>query len=455
MSYVDALPSDEESCFYAEHLEFHRDPDPERAADPDDLLPAPAPVTDDELAAVLPHCPNVTSASLSGVQDLSDRTLILLAEHAPNLTHLDVSRCTGITDLGLSALAAHATSLVSLSIAHITGATDHAIAALVRGLPRLAVLEMDRLPLVTSVSVRDVWLFARGLTRWTMSGCLHVTDSAFPWVPAREQLRSLEALEGTARARTTWLAHLPPLVLPAAHRLNALRVLDLSHCVALTDSAVLGIVAYAPHIQHLGLAGCIELTDRAMHALCALGKHLAVLDIGGLEKVTDEGAFALASSCRRLESVDISFIPSLSDLVVLELAAQPHLRRLAAAGLPRLTDNAACALAEHARALELLHLTYCIRLTLHGVRALLRGLALLAHLSLSGIAALRRRGVRRFSEAPPEGYDEGKMGIYRVFRGANVRALGAFLEKEEWRRREAERMNIVFKPRGDDSRALY
>ena len=46
-------------------------------------------------------------------------------------------------------------------------------------------------------------------------------------------------------------------------------------------------------------------------------------------------------------------------------------------------------------------------------------------------------------------------GVYREFRGGKVQALGAFLEKEEWRRREAERANVPFRPRGDDSKALY
>ncbi|KAI0677228.1 RNI-like protein [Trametes maxima] len=462
MSYIDVLPSDEESCYYAEHLEFHRDPE-----DPN-LAPA---VSDDELAAVLPYCPNITSAHLSGVQDVSSRTLIILAESAPNLTHLDLSGCTNVTGLGLNAIAAHSTSLVSVAISRISGITDPALARLVRGLPLLKELEMDHLPLVTSVSVRDIWIFGRGLRKWTLSGCPQVTDSAFPWAPAREQLRKLEttSLEdeasepapstrptrlATARPKT-WLESLPPLVLPATHRLNALRVLDLSHCVKLTDSAVLGLVAYAPRIQHLNLAGCLELTDRALHALCALGSHLAAVDIAGLERVTDGDAFALASACRRLQSVDISFIPNLSDLVLLELAALPHLRRLAAAGLPRLTDNAACFLAEHAFELEMLHLTYCIRLTLDGVRPLLRRLTKLEHLGLSGIPALRRRGVRRFSDAPPEGYEERKRGVYRVFRQGSIRALGEFLEKEEWRKREAERLNVLFEPRGDDSRALY
>lgn len=303
MSYIDTLPSDEESCYYAEHIEFHHDPA---------LAPA---ATDDELAAVLPHCPNVVSAYLTGVPDLSDRTLIILAESAPNLAHLDVSGCADVTDLGLHALAAQSTSLVSVSINRLSGITDPALARLVRGLPHLEQLEMDSLPLVTSVAVRDVWIFGRGLKKWSMAGCLQVTDSAFPWVPERERLERegepaptvMEDASGSAtQRRRTWLESLPPLVLPAMHRLNELHVLDLSHCPKLTDSAMLGIVAHAPHIQHLNLAGCVELTDRAMHAISSLGIHLAAVDIGGLERVTDAGAFVLAASCPRLQFVDIS-----------------------------------------------------------------------------------------------------------------------------------------------------
>ncbi|KAI0776135.1 RNI-like protein [Trametes elegans] len=442
MSYVDTLPSDEESCYYAQHLEFHP-----RA---DAMIPPAR--TDDELAAILPRCPNITSAYLGGIRDLSSRTLIVLAESATNLMQLDISGCRDVTNLGLNALAARCTELESVGLSRVTSITDPALARLVRGLPRLEELEMNGLPLVTSVSVRDIWLYARHLRRWTLAGCSHVTDSAFPWVPAREALRARES--DSARPRT-WLDDLPPLVLPPTHTLDALRVLDLSHCVRLTDSAIVGLVPHAPRIKYLSLAGCVALTDRALHAVCALGDHLWNVDLGGLVHVTDRGVFALASSCRRLQTVDISFIPALSDLVVLEISALPRLQQLAAGGLPKLTDNAALFLAEHALELELLHLADCTRLTLDGVRAILRRLQKLEHLGLSGIPAMRRRGVRRFSEPAPEGWDERKQGVHRVFREGNIRALAEFLEKEEWREREAERLNILFEPRGDDSRALY
>lgn len=52
-------------------------------------------------------------------------------------------------------------------------------------------------------------------------------------------------------------------------------------------------------------------------------------------------------------------------------------------------------------------------------------------------------------------YATQKLGPYRVFRGENIARLRQFLDKEEMRRREAERRNIPFIPRGDDSIDLY
>ena len=148
-TYLNELPSDEESCFYPEQLIFHADPDHDAG-----LTPIPA-YTDDDLAAVLPFCPNLTSAYLSGIPDLSSRSLILLAQNASALTYLDISGCTDITDLGLHAVATHCTSLTSLFISRIPGVTDPALAALVRGLPHVKEVEMDSLSFVTGHSLRD------------------------------------------------------------------------------------------------------------------------------------------------------------------------------------------------------------------------------------------------------------------------------------------------------------
>ena len=295
MQYVNTLPSDEESCYHAEHLEFRAD---------SYLYPL---VCDDDLAAVLPHCPHVTSARLNGVRDLSSRTLILLAQHADNLTHLDVSGCEDVTDLGLKAVATHATSLRAVSISRVFSTTDAAVGALVRGLPHLEELDMDMLPLVTALTTRDVWTYGKKLKRWSLSGCKNVTDSGFPWTRDIDVNRE-EAARGSVEGDRykSWMETLPPLVLPHIFKLGDLRFLYVSHCARLTDAAVFGLVAHAPKIAHLNLAGCIKLSDRAMYRLCELGEHLVEIDVAGLEKVTDAGMYALISACPRLHSVDIS-----------------------------------------------------------------------------------------------------------------------------------------------------
>ena len=91
---------------------------------------------------------------------------------------------------------------------------------------------------------------------------------------------------------------------------------------------------------------------------------------------------------------------SLTDLAVLELGTLPQLQRLAASGLPYLTDNALFFLAEHAESLLRLHVCQCRRLTLDAIHVLVRKLNKLEHLNASGVPALKRAGVERFSDKP-------------------------------------------------------
>ena len=87
---------------------------------------------------------------------------------------------------------------------------------------------------------------------------------------------------------------------------------------------------------------------------------------------------------------------------MLAVGSLPRLQRLAAGGLPRVTDNALFFVAEHAFELQDLHMSFCGGLSLEGVRAVLRRLAGLARLDVTGVPAMRRRGIGRFSEGPPE-----------------------------------------------------
>ena len=90
----------------------------------------------------------------------------------------------------------------------------------------------------------------------------------------------------------------------------------------------------------------------------------------------------------------------LTDLALIELSALQNLRHLKLTGLRRLTDAALRVLAEVAPALEDLDVSYCPRLSLDAIHAVLRRIPTLQYLNVSGIPSFRRIGVERFSDRP-------------------------------------------------------
>jgi F-box and leucine-rich repeat protein GRR1 len=86
---------------------------------------------------------------------------------------------------------------------------------------------------------------------------------------------------------------------------------------------------------------------------------------------------------------------------VFELAGLESLRRLSLVRVHKLTDMAIYALAEHATSLERLHLSYCDRLSLDSIHVLMKKLEHLHHLTATGVPSLKRKGIQRFSDLPP------------------------------------------------------
>lgn len=447
MKFLNLLPRTEETCFLTEHLEIL--PDRNHY------------ITDDDLAAVLPHCPNIETAILTGVSDLSDRTVTLLARETEHLKAIDLSGCQQISNVSIFELSSQATSLESIKLNNLPSITDPAISSLTLSLAHLTVLELCNSPFLTASSVRDIWSFARKLTKLRLARCSHITDKGFPTVlvsappsaglsfkevRAESSTRSLRRkgklpMRGSAipglpsssdlfhlddvqpqQRPLSWLDIIPPLVLPAHHLFEDLRHLDLSYCFKLTDNAIAGIVAHAPKIQQLFLTGCVELTNRSLESIAKLGMWLDVLNLGHVEKITDLGVVNLVRACTRLKSVDISckflldfsllcsekrllimvsVCSKLTDLSVLELSALQHLRRLSIVGLQETTDNAILFLAEHTPTLKRLHVSQCPRISLEAIHTMIAKLPNLEHLSASGLPSLKRIGVQRFSDVAP------------------------------------------------------
>ncbi|KAG6833912.1 hypothetical protein H0H87_007923 [Tephrocybe sp. NHM501043] len=411
-------------------------------------------ITDDQLALSFDECPHLETVVLSGVPDVTDRTLVVLAKRALNLQGVDLSGCDQVTDIGVLELTAKSLPLQWIQLNGVIGLTDPSVSAIAKTCSRLAELELCDLPLLTSLSVRDVWSFSRKLRTLRFARCPLLTDKSFPSTLGPELLEE----EGAPGEKplpprpVTWLDQLPPLIL--RHTAVNLRMLDLTSC-RITDDAIEGIIAHAPKIQSLILSGCTMLTNRALKSISKLGEHLDVLMLAHVSSITDGAIVKLARACWNLRCVDVAFCRNLTDMSVFEFASLKGLRRLSLVRVQKLTDIAIFALAEHAACLERLHLSYCDRLSLDAVHKLLKKRRGLLHLTATGVPSFRRKGVDRFSEHPPESYDDTQRAAFRVFSGDKVTALRRFLDKEDQRRRDAEAQNIPFVARSDDKVDLY
>ncbi|KAJ6628786.1 hypothetical protein B0H10DRAFT_1904653 [Mycena sp. CBHHK59/15] len=415
-------------------------------------------ITDDELAKVFAECPHLETVVLSAVRVTTDRTIVLLADNAINLQGIDISGCQQVTDVGVFELAAKSLPLQWIQLNGVVGLTDPSVTALAKTCSRLVELELCDLPLLSALSVRDIFTFSRKLRTLRLARCPLLTDKAFPAAPVSRS-SAPDVYHGNGYEKPlpprpmSWLDELPPLVL--RHTADNLRVLDLSFTGGLTDAAIEGIVGHAPKIQHLRLSGCKQLTDRALESICKLGNYLDVLMLAHVANITDSGVVKLARACTNLRCVDVAFCRNLTDMSVFCLAELRGIRRLSLVRVHKLTDIAVFALAEHALDLERLNLSYCDRLTLDAVHLLLKRLVRLHNLSATGIPSLKRKGVHRFSDPAPPDSDADQQAAYHVFTGQGVGGLRAFLNKEERRQRECETRNIPFLARSDDGLDLY
>ncbi|KZP04916.1 RNI-like protein [Athelia psychrophila] len=433
---INRLPSTSGECRRLRHLVLQQNLDTS--------------ITDEAISDVIPNCRNLLSIVLSGVPDITDRTVVELASTAVNLQGLDLSGCNQVTDVGILELTAKSLPLEWVQLNGVTGVTDPSISAIAKSCSRLVELELCDLPLLTPKPVRDLWSYSRKLRTLRLARCSLLSDKAFPSVLHTADESDEKPLPPTP---ATWLEEIPPLVLH--HTAENLRVLDIGYCAKITDDAIAGVVAHAPKIQSLDLSGCVALTDVALEHICRLGDNLDTLTMAHVPHITDRGIVKLVRACGSLRSVDFAFCRHLTDMTVLEIAVLPNLQRLSLVRVQNLTDNAVFALAEHATALERLHLSYCDGISLSAVHLMLRKLGKLQLLIANGVPALKRKGIKRFSDPPPSNYDADLQAAFRVFSGANVVALREFLDKELLRRRNAERSNMVFIPRGDDKLDLY
>ncbi|TFK55512.1 RNI-like protein [Heliocybe sulcata] len=378
-------------------------------------------VSDCALSRVLPSCPNLVAVDLTGVSDTTDRTIIGLASSCPRLQGINLGGCKQITDKGILTLARHCKLLRRVKLSGLEALTDDSVSMLARQCPLLLEIDLNGCKLISDVGVRDLWMYSLQMREMRLSHCTELTDAAFPSPPTAPA----DGPAITPFPRATSAELLPPLHLP--HSFDHLRMLDLTACARITDTALAGIIAVSSKIRNLALAKSTQITDIGIESICKLGKQLHYLHLGHASTITDKGVKMLARNCTRLRYIDLANCTHLTDLSVFELSTLQKLRRIGLVRVHNLTDEAIYALADRHATLERIHLSYCEQISVIAVHFLLQRLRKLTHLSLTGIPSFRRAELQRFCRVPPQEFNQTQREQFCVYSGKGISQLRDYL----------------------------
>ncbi|KAG9104282.1 SCF ubiquitin ligase complex subunit [Ceratobasidium sp. 370] len=382
-------------------------------------------LTDESLKTILSGMPHLVALDLTGVSSVTDKSITALARTASKLQGINLGGCKLVTDEGVGQLATHCTLLRRVKLAGLL-VTNRSVIHLARSCPLLLEMDLNGCTAISNPAIRELWTCSRHIRELKLGliGAA-LTDDAFPTPVDNQAARAI----ANSPAGSEPQPFIPvETSLHTTRSFEHLRILDLTGCTSLTDTAVEGIISVAPKIRNLVLAKCALLTDNAIASVCKLGRYLHYLHLGHVSLITDGAVVQLARTCTRLRYVDLACCTQLTDLSVTELATLVKLRRIGLVRVVNLTDQAVFALSERQSSLERIHLSYCEQVTIPAVHFLLQRLHKLTHLSLTGIPAFRREELQRFCRTPPREFNPSQRAAFCVYSGKGVADLRRYLE---------------------------
>ncbi|XP_061630977.1 uncharacterized protein fbxl9 isoform X2 [Phyllopteryx taeniolatus] len=324
---------------------------------------------------------------LQSCKELTDYSVEVLVKHQPGLRKLDIGGCTELTGRAVVAVARSLSSLTHLSLSRDwrvteTGLADLVSVASLRGLDLSECLHVGGAEMVKGLS--QCLAERAQLEKLNLRSCTYMRDEA---------VFSLTQLLGTA-----------------------LRELDLTSCVNVTDLSVRAIATYLRGLVVLRLGWCKEVTDWGLLGMvetstCELDEEKEdkgprftrtfgnmgffkpprlpfeerpkLVTPDDLEQFKRQAGVSLLALVR-LRELNLSSCYKLTDGSITQVVRFTDLRHLSLSSLPGITDASLSAVARHCRALTGLELSHCARISDRGVAQAAPHLHRLQHLYLSG-----------------------------------------------------------------------
>ncbi|KAG6553830.1 hypothetical protein Mapa_004747 [Marchantia paleacea] len=165
-----------------------------------------------------------------------------------------------------------------------------------------------------------------------------------------------------------------------------------------TDSGVEHLVRACPHLSELNLSGCKSITDKSLHMVADHCPNIRSLNLTRCLKLTDKGLIKLLTSCENLFELYLYAIPNFTDKAYKKFSNTPRLKLLDVCGAQFLSDVGVAGIAE-CTLLESLNLTWCVRVTDVGLKALAQHCVFLESLSLHGLLGVTDDGIEELAKS--------------------------------------------------------
>ncbi|KAG4946581.1 hypothetical protein JHK87_042588 [Glycine soja] len=227
----------------------------------------------------------------------------------------------------------HLSSLSTLSLSGACRLSDGGLRALVSSAPALRSINLSQCSLLTSSSV---YILAESLKSLLKE--LYLDDC-----------------QGIDAA----------LIVPALIELEHLEVLSVAGIQTVCDEFVKNyIVARGQNMKELVLKDCINLTDASIKAIVEHCPGLCVLDLMNLHKLTDLSIGHLANGCRALHTLKLCRNPFSDEAIAAFVETTGgSLKELSLNNIKKVGYHTTLSLANHAKNLHSLDLSWCRNLT--------------------------------------------------------------------------------------------
>ena len=249
---------------------------------------------------------SMTSLDVSLCRDITDHAIISIGQSAPGIKFLNLAGLSRITDEGARALCANLWYLESLNLEDVFLLDDLAF-SYERNYDGRPAAEENMLKFLVTLNLRD---------------CVNVTEKGIRGLS--ERCRKIETLilRGCDKVTDTAILHLTNPFDQNFPMADALRVLDLAFCSAITAQGILRVLPFCGVLEELRLSGCTSVDDAFIKQMClkcptitrlVLDKcvfltdvtmcyladylWLETLDIAGCHRITDDGIEVLSVAC--------------------------------------------------------------------------------------------------------------------------------------------------------------